>query len=124
MKAIRDLILGLFAVSAISGCADSCIDCTIEDYRDLSIIAVVDGICGDEDELELAKSNLSVEYRCVQCLVFLTTGTYDTGMLCGTREFTDSVEQSNAQAATDINKPYSCEFFSDTLIITCHPAEG
>lgn len=117
------LVLSLFVVGLSSGCKDRCVDCTIEHFEDLRIIAEVKDICGDEDELAVAESNLSVDYRCVQCVVFLTTGNYDTGILCGTREYTDSVEQSNSQAAIEVNAAYSCEFISDTLIITCHPSQ-
>lgn len=117
------LVIGLFLVSLTSGCKDRCVDCTIEHFLDLSVIAEVNDMCGDEDELAVAEANLSVDYRCVQCVVFLTTGNYDTGILCGTREYTDSVEQSNSQAAMDVNAAYSCEFMSDTLIITCHPSQ-
>ncbi|MFT4526832.1 MAG: hypothetical protein ACI85F_003012 [Bacteroidia bacterium] len=120
MKLGASLVLSFLLIGFGSGCKDSCIDCTIEHFLDLSVIAEVKDICGDDDELATEESNLSVDYRCVQCVVFLTTGNYDTGILCGTRAFTDSVEDSNAEGAIQVNTAYACEFFSDTLIITCH----
>ena len=110
--------------SVTSGCQKRCVDCTIEHYQNLSVIAQVNDICGDEDELAAEEANLAVDYRCVKCIVFLQTGPYDTGILCGTKEYTDSVENSNSEGAIQVNAAYSCEFFSDTLIITCHTAEG
>jgi hypothetical protein len=116
------IVLSVFLVALGSSCKDSCMNCTIEHYEDLSVIAEVNDICGNEDELSVEESNLSVDYRCVQCVVFLQAGNHDTGILCGTREYTDSVESSNTEGAIQANVPYSCEIFSDTLIITCHPA--
>lgn len=116
------MVLSLIVIGLSSGCKDRCIDCTIEHFLDLSIIAEVNDICGDDDELAVEEANLSVDYRCVQCVVFLTTGNHDTGILCGSRAYTDSVEASNAEGATQVNAAYACEFMSDTLIITCHPS--
>ena len=108
-------------VSACAGCK-RCVDCTVEHFEDLRIIAEVNDICGNEEDLSQEEANLAADYRCVQCVVFLGTGNHDTGILCGTRQYTDSIEQSNVQGANEIGVPVACEFFTDTLIITCHPA--
>ncbi|MFT4680434.1 MAG: hypothetical protein ACI9FU_001512 [Granulosicoccus sp.] len=122
MKLGASLVLSFLLIGFGSGCKDSCIDCTIEHFEALRVIELVEDICGDDSELDQAEANLYTEYRCIQCKVFLNTGEQDTGILCGSRAYTDSIGESNEHGALQVNAPYTCEIFSDTLIITCHPS--
>ena len=122
------MVRNVFVVFAFAGLILSstgckkCVDCRIEHFDDFSLIAEEKGICGTKDELANEEEKLSVAYRCVQCVVFTGLGPQDTGILCGSLEYTDSIEQSNIASATEIGASVTCEFFTDTLIIVCNQA--
>lgn len=120
-------LFGIFAlvgfVFLASGCKKSCLNCTIEHFDDLSIVAEVNDLCGNDEDLKQEQERLAVEYRCIQCVVFAGLSNSDTGIICGDIAFTDSVQASNEAAAFEIGANYTCELFTDTLIIRCHPPE-
>jgi len=120
----QKLTFMLMAIVLIaSACEDRCVDCTIKHFDNLDVIAVVPNICGDEDELAVEEANLHVEYRCVECVIFTSVGPQDSGILCGKLQYTDSIEQSYVEEGQRLGVAYTCEFFSDTLVIVCHPVE-
>ena len=123
MRNLIGPIILLLAIILNSGCKKSCLDCTIEHFDDLSLVATVNGICGNDNDLEQEQNRLSIDYRCIQCIVFGPLGDSDTGIICGDAAFTDSVQTSNEEAAYQIGAGYSCELFTDTLIIRCYMAD-
>ena len=123
MKKLLGALTLIGLIGFATGCKKSCLNCTIEHFDDLTIIAEVNDICGNDEDLKQEQDRLAIDYRCIQCVVFAGLSNSDTGIICGDVAFTDSVQASNEQAAIEIGANYTCELFADTLIIRCHPPE-
>ena len=107
-----------FVAVAFVGCK-KCVECEVRLKQSQDIIGFVDEFCGTDKKVEEEENRLLADYTCIECSVNTGGGTAESGVLCGDRTFTDSVQSSWDAGAADIGTSASCIYYRDTANVTC-----
>lgn len=115
---VRLVSIFLVGVGLFSGCK-KCVECEVRLKKSSDVIGYVDKFCGTDKKVEEEEDRLNAEYTCIECIVQTAQGPQSSGILCGSREFTDSVEASNKAGAAQIGAFVNCAYNRDTTIVRC-----
>ncbi|MCF8276854.1 MAG: hypothetical protein K9J17_08980 [Flavobacteriales bacterium] len=111
------LSLVLFPI-LLAGCS-KCVECEVKLKQSQEVVGYVDEYCGTNKEIKGKEDQLSADHTCIECIVVTGFGPTTSGVNCGDREFTDSLESAWKQGAFDIGTTASCTYYRDTVDVTC-----
>lgn len=106
-----------FAV-AFSACT-KCVECEIKLKESQDIIGAVDEFCGTNKKVEEEEERLKADFTCIECSVNTGLGNANSGVVCGDRAFTDSVEAAWDAGALEIGTSANCIYYRDTADVRC-----
>lgn len=115
---LRLTAIFLIASVVLSGCT-KCVECEIRLKQSQDVIGYVDEFCGTNKKVEEEEERLLADYTCVECSVNTGLGTTTSGVHCGDREFTDSLERAWDEAGFAIGQDANCVYYRDTANVTC-----
>ena len=101
-----------------SGCR-KCVECEIRLKESPEIIGFVDEFCGTNKKVEEEEGRLRSDYTCIECTVNTGLGNATSGVHCGDRAFTDSIEADWEAGAIQIGTSANCVYYRDTANVTC-----
>ncbi len=110
--------LGLIVAIFFSGCT-KCVECEIRLKESQEVVGFIDEFCGTNKKIEEEEERLQDDYTCIECSVETGLGTATSGVQCGDRAFTDSIESGWEQGAFDIGTTADCIYYRDTVNVTC-----
>lgn len=112
--------VGIFFLlgAAFSSCT-KCVECTVSLKESSEIVGYVDEFCGTDKKVEEEEDRLLSDYTCISCSVNTGAGTASSGVLCGDRAYTDSVEADWDEGALAIGANALCIYYRDTAKVTC-----
>lgn len=110
------ILVGLAIVA--SGCK-KCVECEIRLKESQDVIGFVDEFCGTDKKVEEEEDRLKADYTCIECTVNTGLGNANSGVHCGNRAFTDSIEADWESGAADIGTTANCVYYRDTANVTC-----
>ncbi len=102
----------------ISGCT-KCVECEVKLKDSQDILEYVDEFCGTDKKVEIEEARLRNDYTCVECEVATGFGPLSSGVLCGNREYTDSVQADWDAGAFDLGTTAYCVYYRDTANVIC-----
>jgi hypothetical protein len=105
-------------VIAFAGCT-KCVECEVKLKESQDVIGAVDEFCGTNKKVEEEEERLLAEYTCIECVVNTGLGTATSGVLCGDRAFTDSIEADYEAGALQIGTTAQCTYYRDTANVVC-----
>ena len=113
-------LLGILTAFVVlfSSCR-KCVECEIRLKESPEIIGFVDEFCGTKKKVEEEESRLRADYTCIECSVNTGLGTANSGVLCGDRAYTDSVENSWDMGAIQSGTTAQCIYYRDTANVKC-----
>jgi hypothetical protein len=112
-------ILAIFVLAAVLNSCTKCVECEIRLKQSQDVIGSVDEFCGTDKKVEEEENRLRAEYNCIQCSVNTGIGTANSGVVCGDKAFTDSVETAWEQGAQESGYFAICIVYRDTANVTC-----
>jgi hypothetical protein len=116
---MRNLIaFTLLLGTALSSCT-KCVECTVSLKESPEVIGYVDEFCGTDKKVEEEENRLLADYTCISCSVNTGAGVAQSGVLCGDRAFTDSVEADWDEGALAIGTNAQCIYYRDTAKVAC-----
>ncbi len=102
----------------ISGCT-KCVECEVKLKESQDIIGYVDEFCGTDKKVEAEEERLRSDYTCVECNVTTGFGPTSSGVLCGNREYTDSIQAEWDAGAFILGTTANCIYYRDTANVIC-----
>ena len=102
----------------ISSCT-KCVECEIKLKESQTVLGNIDELCGTDKKVSAEEDRLREDYTCIECKVVTPSGPINSGVRCGDRAFTDSIEAGWDQAAFDIGTDADCTYYRDTVNVTC-----
>lgn len=102
----------------IAGCT-KCVECEIKLKESQTVLGNVDEFCGTSKKVSAEEDRLRADYTCIECVVVTQSGPVNSGVQCGDRAFTDSIQAGWDQAAFDIGTDADCTYHRDTVNVTC-----
>lgn len=112
------IFLILILAFAFSSCK-KCVQCEAKLKQSQQVLTHIDEFCGNKKDIEAEEARLNEENTCIKCVVNTGFGPTDSGIICGDRAFTDSVETSWDEAAASIGTSASCIYYRDTVNVAC-----
>lgn len=116
---MKKLALSLIVVPLLFSSCKKCVECEIRLKESQDIIGSVDEFCGSDKKVEEEEERLRAEYTCIECSVQTDLGTANSGIHCGDRAFTDSLENDWESGAAEIGTSANCIYYRDTANVTC-----
>ncbi|MCF8460147.1 MAG: hypothetical protein K9G46_05440 [Flavobacteriales bacterium] len=114
----KPALILLFVPTLLFGCK-KCVECEIKLKESQDEIGHVDEFCGTNKKVEEEEERLHADYTCLECVVNTGLGEATSGVQCGNRAFTDSVEADWKQGAFDLGTTANCTYYRDTVNVTC-----
>ena len=114
----RTIPLFLTVAFAIGGCT-KCVECEVRLKESQEVIGFVDEFCGTDKKVSTEEERLREDYTCIECTVITGFGPTSSGVNCGDRAYTDSIEDSWEQGASEIGTSADCVYYRDTAYVTC-----
>ena len=108
----------LIAPLLLAGCT-KCVECEIKLKESQTVIGSVEEFCGTTKKVEGEEERLREEFTCIECNVFTGSGVVNSGVQCGDRSYTDSIQSGWQQAAFDIGTEANCIYYRDTANVIC-----
>lgn len=115
---LKSIPVILVVAAVFAGCT-KCVECEVRLKESQNVIGSVDEFCGTDKKVEEEENRLRADYTCIECSVNTGIGTAHSGVLCGNREYTDSIEASWDAGAADIGTSANCVYYRDTANVTC-----
>ena len=117
---MRNVFLAtVFVVPFILAGCTKCVECEIKLKESQTIIGNVEEFCGTTKKVEGEEERLRADYTCIECNVLTNSGVVNSGINCGDRSYTDSIQAGWEQAAFDIGSNADCIYYRDTANVTC-----
>ncbi len=111
-------LLLLFVPIVFFGCK-KCVECEIKLKESQQVLGYVDEFCGTDKKVKAEEERLLADYTCVECIVNTGLGPATSGIQCGDRLFTDSLEADWRRGAFDLGTTANCTYYRDTVNVTC-----
>lgn len=102
----------------IAGCT-KCVECEIKLKESQTVLENIDEFCGTDKKVSAEEDRLRADYTCIECMVQTQSGPVNSGVVCGDRAYTDSVQVVWDQAAFDIGTSAECTYYRDTVNVIC-----
>lgn len=102
----------------LTGCT-KCVECEVKLKESQDVIGFVDEFCGTNKKVAAEEDRLRDDYTCIECTVLTGFGPINSGVNCGDRAYTDSIESGWEQAAFDLGQTADCIYYRDTANVTC-----
>ncbi|MFT6209650.1 MAG: hypothetical protein ACJAYA_000063 [Bacteroidia bacterium] len=115
---MKKLLLFLFVPLIFAGCK-KCVECEIRLKQSQDVIGFIDEFCGNDKKVEEEEERLRADYNCIECSVQTGIGTANSGIHCGDRAFTDSLENDWDNGAAEIGTGANCIYYRDTTNVIC-----
>jgi hypothetical protein len=115
---MKKIFLFLVVPLLFAGCK-KCVECEIRLKESQHVIGFVDEFCGDDKKVEEEEERLRADYNCIECSVQTGIGTANSGIQCGDRAFTDSLENDWDNGAAEIGTDANCIYYRDTANVIC-----
>jgi len=112
-------LLPLILIPFTLGACKKCVECEIRLKESQTIIGTVDEFCGTNKKVEEEQDRLKADYTCIECNVNTGLGQATSGVQCGDRAFTDSIESSWDAGAMDLGTTANCTYYRDTANVAC-----
>ncbi len=100
------------------GC-QKCVECEIRLKESQEVIGYVDEFCGTDKKVEEEQERLYADYTCIECTVNTGLGPASSGVNCGDRAYTDSIEADWRQGASELGTTANCRYYRDTVNVAC-----
>lgn len=111
-------IIALAVAILFAGCR-KCVECEVRLKESPDVIGYVDEFCGTDKKVVEEEERLRSDYTCIECTVNTGFGNTSSGVHCGDRAFTDSIEEGWESGAADIGTVADCVYYRDTANVTC-----
>lgn len=116
MQKLIPYILGVaFSLTACT----KCVECEVKLKESSDVIGRIDEFCGTDKKVEEEEERLRQNYTCIECSVNTGLGNANSGVVCGDRAFTDSVEAAWDAGALEIGTSANCIYYRDTADVRC-----
>lgn len=115
---MRLLVFLLVVVFILPSCR-KCVECEIRLKESPDVIGYVDEFCGTNKKVEEEEDRLRADYTCIKCSVNTGLGTANSGIQCGDRAYTDSIESAWDAGAFEAGTTANCVYYRDTANVTC-----
>lgn len=116
---IKKFLLVVATLPVIAGGCKKCVECEIRLKQSQDVIGHVDEYCGTKKKVDAKEEELASEYNCIECSVNTGGGTANSGVHCGNRAFTDSIETAWENGALQSGNTAVCIYHRDTANVTC-----
>jgi hypothetical protein len=116
---MRYLPLALLSITILFTSCRKCVECEIRLKESPEVIGYVDEFCGTDKKVEEEEDRLRSDYTCIECTVNTGLGNANSGIHCGDRAFTDSIEADWEAGALQIGTTANCVYYRDTANVTC-----
>ena len=116
---MKHFLLFVLSLPVVLASCTKCVECEIKLKESQTIVGYVDEFCGTSKKVEEEEERLRNDYNCVECSVLTPSGTVNSGVHCGDRAYTDSIEYGWEEAAFDIGANADCIYYRDTANVTC-----
>lgn len=116
---MRIIPLFILASVVLLNSCKKCVECEIRLKQSQDVIGRIDEFCGTDKKVEEEENRLRADYNCIRCTVNTGLGTADSGVLCGDRAYTDSVEDNWEEGAQESGYFATCVYYRDTANVTC-----
>ena len=114
----KNLLLVLFISLALGACK-KCVECEIRLKESQDVIGFVDEYCGTNKQVKEEQDRLRADYTCIECSVTTGLGQATSGLHCGDRTFTDSLEAAWDAGVFDLGTTANCIYYRDTVNVAC-----
>ena len=116
MQKLIPYILGVaFSLTACT----KCVECEVKLKESSDVIGRIDEFCGTDKKVEEEEERLRQNYTCIECSVNTGLGNANSGVVCGDRAITDSVEAAWDAGALEIGTSANCIYYRDTADVRC-----
>lgn len=109
----------IFVVAVSLSACTKCVECKIELKESNDVLGMIDEFCGTDKKVDEEEERLRQDYTCIECTVNTGLGNANSGIVCGNRAFTDSVEAAWDAGALEIGTSANCIYYRDTAKVTC-----
>ncbi len=116
---LRITLAFLFTVVVFTTGCKKCVECEVRLKKSSDVIGYVDEFCGNDKKVEAEEDRLRSDYSCIECNMNNGGGTAYSGVLCGDRNFTDSIKQSWDAGAANVGVYAQCTYYRDTANVRC-----
>ena len=115
---MKKLLLLLIVPLVFAGCK-KCVECEIRLKQSQNVIGFVDEFCGNDKKFEEEEQRLRADYNCIECSALTGFGTATSGVHCGNRAFTDSIDSDWKNGALQSGTSANCIYYHDTTNVRC-----
>ena len=115
---LRSVPIIIITAAFLSGCT-KCVECEIKLKESQDVIGYIDEFCGTDKKVEEEENRLRADYTWIECSVNTGLGQAQSGVVCGDRAFTDSVEATWESGAAEIGTSANCIYYRDTANVVC-----
>lgn len=116
---MNKLVFLTLGFALLLGSCKKCVECEIRLKQSQEVIDYIDEFCGSDKKVKEEEERLRADYTCIECSVQTGFGPTNSGIQCGNRAFTDSVERDWKNGAADIGTAANCIYYRDTTNVAC-----
>ena len=116
---MKQLVVLLFVVALTAPSCRKCVECEIRLKESPEVIGYIDEFCGNNKKVEEEENRLRADYTCIECSVNTGLGIANSGVQCGDRAYTDSIESVWDAGAFQAGTTANCIYYRDTANVTC-----
>lgn len=116
---MKRFLLPFLVIPIVLSSCTKCVECEIRLKQSQEVVGFVDEVCGTNKKIEAEEERLNADYTCIECSVNTGLGTAQSGVHCGNRAFTDSIEAGWESGAAEIGTSASCTYYRDTVNVAC-----
>lgn len=116
---MRRLAFPIIVFALSLGSCKKCVECEIRLKESQQVVGFVDEFCGNDKQVKEEEERLQADYTCIECSVQTGFGPTSSGLHCGNRAFTDSLESDWKNGAAEIGTSANCVYYRDTTNVVC-----